>query len=286
MVHVIEYTDPACPFAFSFEPVRRRLLWTYGHGLDWQRRMIVLARSPDEYVRKGFTPERQAAALRDIQRRFGMPIDPRPRPRMNATEPACRAIVAARLRAGAAAEDRLLRELRIAAMAGDPIDEWPAIAGAARAAGLEPGELRRWMADPAVEQAVRRDERAARGPSERALALAHRLAPAGTGYRYTAPSLELEADGRRIDVPGLNPYETYEIAIANLAPELERRPAPRSAAEVLRWAGEPLATAEVAAVLGVERDDARTELAAVAEEQPAGPDGYWTLGRTARRVAA
>ena len=29
------FTDPACPFAFSAEPVRQRLRWHYGDGLRW-----------------------------------------------------------------------------------------------------------------------------------------------------------------------------------------------------------------------------------------------------------
>lgn len=35
------FTDPACPFAFSAEPVRQRLRWHYGEGLRWTPRMIV-----------------------------------------------------------------------------------------------------------------------------------------------------------------------------------------------------------------------------------------------------
>jgi predicted DsbA family dithiol-disulfide isomerase len=35
------FTDPACPFAFSAEPVRQRLRWHYGEGLDWRRDDIV-----------------------------------------------------------------------------------------------------------------------------------------------------------------------------------------------------------------------------------------------------
>ena len=44
-------------------------------------------------------------------------------------------------------------------------------------------------------------------------------------------------DGRTASVPGFNPVEAYEAAIANLAPELERRPRPERVGEVLEWAG-------------------------------------------------
>src|ERR671927_1633661 len=96
-LRITEFTDPACPFAFSAEPARLRLRWLYGDQIEWRPRMIVLSRSPDEYLAKGFTPERQSQALADIQRRYGMPIDARLRPRMPATVHACRAVVAARL---------------------------------------------------------------------------------------------------------------------------------------------------------------------------------------------
>jgi hypothetical protein len=83
-------------------------------------------------------------------------------------------------------------------------------------------------------------------------------------------------------VPGFQPVEVYEAAIANLAPELERRPAPESADEVLAWADEPLATAEVAAIRGVSIEDAEAELAAVGSAR----DGWWSLPAPAEKIAA
>jgi len=65
-------------------------------------------------------------------------------------------------------------------------------------------------------------------------------------------------------------------AIANLAPDLPRRPRPSSVRELLDWAAMPLATAEVALVMGTGRDAARRALAAQAQEHPAGADAYWT----------
>src|SRR3954447_10485689 len=132
-----EFTDPACPFAFSAEPARLTLLWLYGDQIEWRPRMIVLSESADDYIAKGFTPERQVEALEAIQQRYGMPIDPRRRPRMMATVHACRAIVAARLRAPDRAR-ALLRRLRIRAMAGGMIDEPSMIARCAREAGIDP----------------------------------------------------------------------------------------------------------------------------------------------------
>ncbi len=50
-----------------------------------------------------------------------------------------------------------------------------------------------------------------------------------------------------------------------------------SAREVAVWAGEPLATAEVATVCGLGRDDARERLREVVVEDPIGPEALWTL---------
>jgi hypothetical protein len=46
---------------------------------------------------------------------------------------------------------------------------------------------------------------------------------------------------------------------------------------VLRWAGTPLASKEVAVVRDQSLEDAREELGRVAREQHVGADGFWTL---------
>ena len=287
-LRITEYTDPACPFAFSAEPARYRLLWLYGDQIEWRLRMVVLSESAGDYVAKGFTPERQVQALTDIRRRYGMPIDTRRRPRMMATVHACRAVVAARLHAPEH-ERALLRRLRLHAMGGALIDEPGVIARCAREAGIEDPTLvfRAAQDDPAVERALREDMAAARAPSFAALALEHKLAPADElGFRYTCPSYEIErcsGDGwPRFDVPGFQPVEVYEAAVANLAPEVERRAAPESVEEVLAWAGEPLATAEVAAICGIDHEQARTELAHVAASR----GGLWSLSAAPEMIAA
>lgn len=275
-VRVTEFTDPGCPFAYSAEPQRRRLQWTFGDQLDWQTRLVVLAQDGEEYVAKGFTPERQAASFEKIAERHGMPFDLSRRPRMAATAPACRAVVGARLHAPGR-ETRLLRELRLQAMAGPHLlDEDDTLRAAAVAADLDPEDVVLWArCDDEVAEATRDDCRSARDPLPAAMALEHKLADWDGGKRYTCPSLELAAQ-REIALPGFQPFETYDAALANLDPDLERRPAPDHVDDVLRWAGEPLATAEVAAVLGVDREQAREQLRACADEHPAGTDAFWT----------
>ena len=43
------------------------------------------------------------------------------------------------------------------------------------------------------------------------------------------------------------------------------------------WAAEPLATREVAVLMGIEHDEAATALAEVAQRRDVGADTYWTL---------
>ncbi|MGD9696452.1 MAG: hypothetical protein AB7V42_12435 [Thermoleophilia bacterium] len=277
-VRIIEYTDPGCPWAFSAEPFRRRLDWTYGDAIRWETRMVGLSPSPEHYLEAGFTPEVQATAFRDIARDHGMPIDSSVRPRMEATLPACRAVVAARLNAPER-ERPLLRALRLRHFAGELFDEHEVIAAAAADAGLDPAALARWVGDEATERALAADMQAARNPTPAALAQDERLAGWEGGRRYTCPSYEIErlADGRRLSAPGFQPYRAYAMALANLLPGARRRPAPGDVAEVLEWAGEPLATREVAEVMRIPDAQARERLAQTAHERPLGQDGLWSL---------
>ncbi len=270
-LEVTHFTDPACPFAFSAEPQRWRLRWQYGDQLVWQTRMIVLTLEPGEDAKL-------AEGAPGLQRLYGMPIEPFPYPRVFSSEPACRAVVATRLRAPGS-EEALLRRLRIRTMAGGLLDDPELIAGAAEEAGLDADALAGWCEDPDVADALAADIRAARSPSATARALDHKLGGPRSERRYSAPSLELvRADGAgSASLPGFNPIETHEAVLANLAPELEVRPKPESAEEVLAWAGEPLATAEVALLLRLDHRDARARLARVATAIPSGADCFWTL---------
>jgi 2-hydroxychromene-2-carboxylate isomerase len=219
-LEVTLFTDPACPFAFSAEPVRLRLAWQYGDQLRWRTRMIVLTLEPGE-------AEKLAAGAPGLQRRYGMPIDPTPYARPASSEPACRAVVATRLHAPSLQEP-LLRRLRVRAMLGGLLDDRQLLASAARDVGLEPSELDAWCAGEDVHQALQTDVDAARSPSPAARALDHRLGGPADQRRYTAPSYLITRadDAVTIALPGFNPFDAYEVAIANLAPGCYGDPGP------------------------------------------------------------
>ena len=270
-LEITHFPDPACPFAFSAEPSRFRLRWHYGDQLLWRTRMIVLTLEAGE-------AEKLAGGAPMLQRQYGMPIDPAPRPRPASSEPACRAVVAARLNAPEA-EEPLLRRLRVRGMAGALLDDPELLRAAARDVGLDPARLASWCASQPVDAALQSDIDAARSPSRRARALDHKLGGPRGQRRYTSPSYEIRRcdGGPDVAIPGFSPIDTYEAAVANLAPELERRPKPRTVREVLAWAGEPLATAEVAVVMQRDIVTVRAGLHRVARAQPAGADMYWSL---------
>jgi predicted DsbA family dithiol-disulfide isomerase len=275
---ITDFTDPGCPWAWSAEPFRRRLQWLYGDALGWSHRMVVLADDGQEYLDKGFTPEQMSKAFAKIGRDHGMPMDTSLRERMAATAPACRAVVAARLHAPAA-EAALLRAFRVRHFAGQPLDEVATIEDAAADAGLDAGELRGWMDGADVERALEEDRAKARDPMQAARVLDDRLADWSGGRRYTCPSYEIvrDSDGVQIAVPGFQPFAAYDVALANLLPGAQRRDPPASVREVLEWAGEPLATREVAVVCGIDHDEAREALGRVASERHLGFEGLWSL---------
>jgi predicted DsbA family dithiol-disulfide isomerase len=275
------FTDPACPFAFSHEPVRWRLLWLYGNAVTWRPRMIGLADSVAEMEARGLTPALVAKVRATLAEQHGMPIASEGPDRLRPTRLASLAVVGTRLAAPSRVEP-LLRALRVLAMAGAPIDEPEVVAVAASASALRPADVLQWTRAGRTVEALKRDMAAARDPAPGARALPEGLACSDGVLRYTAPSYVLHCPGRSpFAIPGFRAAEVYETAIANLLPDVRRRPPPEKAIAVLEWAAQPLATREVAAVLGVDAEEVRRRLESSAAFHPAGPDGYWTLPQDA-----
>jgi predicted DsbA family dithiol-disulfide isomerase len=277
-VTIIEFTDPACPWAFSAEPFRWKLDWLYGDRIAWDVKLVGLSDDPEAFVARGFTPAMLSAGMKQIAAEHHMPIDTRPPERFAASVPACLAVVAARLHAPEQMRP-LLRALRVRTFEGQLLDAQETIDGAARDAGIDPGALAQWMAGADARAALDEDMAAAREPSEAARALDARLADWSGGRRYTCPSYELKraSDGLQLSAPGFQPFRVYDVLTANLMPGVERRADPASVTEVLTWAGTPLASQEVAVVCDLPLDEAREELSRVAVERPVGAEGYWTL---------
>jgi predicted DsbA family dithiol-disulfide isomerase len=276
-VKVTIYTDPGCPFGFTAQRQEAQLLWHYGKGLDVTRRMIVLNEMSSSFEERGLSREMVAGNAKRLRCSYGMPLLTAPPDRLAATIAACRVYVGARIHDGARA-DLLLRCLRRRAFSeGQPLDALETLHAAGADAGFAPDTLDGWLADPQVERALREDMAATRAPLPEALALAHRLSRSSGGLRYSTASAVFERGDRRVVMAGFQPFAVYEVAVANVAPELERRQPPHTVEEVLSWAPYPLATAEVAELRGIGSDQARDELQRVgANLTPLAGDGYWS----------
>jgi 2-hydroxychromene-2-carboxylate isomerase len=286
-VRVTQYTDPSCPWAYSAEPCLRHLEWRYGDGLEWRTVMIGLSEDTRARERAGVTPESRVEGWLDFGHRFGMPVSSTPRTRLISSGRACRAVKAAE-RDGTAAATRMLRGLRLAWFTSTLLlDADEGIAEVAGAAGLDGAAIVAGVDDPDVEAAYQRDRAEARSAAETgAPAVAQgRAAESESGARFTAPSLVFERDGQRLVAGGWQPFDAYDLCVANLAPELPRRPPPEPA-DLLAAYPSGLVTVEVAEVCRERNDDrsaagvatalAELERAGIVRRTPIGDDdGLW-----------
>jgi predicted DsbA family dithiol-disulfide isomerase len=275
-VHITEFTDPMCPWAYSAEPFRHRIDWLYEGRIEWEPRMVVLANTREEQTDRGMTAESLSESVKRIAAEHLMPIDTRPKPYVPATREACRLVVAARVHSDRRTVRRALRSLRIRNFSGEMLDDPATIRAAAADAGIE-SELDEWMADPEVERKLSEDAALARRPMPAAKVLDHKLANWSGGRRYTCPSYEITriSDGITISVPGFQPFAVYDAILANLVPGLDRREPASSAEQVLDWRAFPLSTQEVATVCDIPFDLAREELGRIASQDYVGADGFW-----------
>ena len=270
------YTDPGCPFGFNAQRQELQLMWHYGDAANIERRMIVLSERTASYEERGMSPEMIARGRERLLAQYGMPMGLDAVTEAPATIDACRAYVGARMHA----PDRslaLLRALRRRAHSDQQrLDRRETIHAAAADAGIASADIDAWLADADVEAALRADMAATRDPLPEALAQAHRLSRSDVGPRYSTSSAVGLEDGRRVVAAGFQPFAVYEVAMASVAPGLERRAAAETVEEVLAWAPFPLATAEVAELRGIGIDEARDELSkAGATFTPSAADGYW-----------
>ncbi|MBS1887213.1 MAG: hypothetical protein JSU06_08495 [Actinobacteria bacterium] len=282
------FTDPGCPWAYSSRPAIARLRWRFGDQLDWRLIVIGLSESAERYERRGYTPGRMAAGLREFERRFGMPFGSGVKPRMAPTSRACRAIVAAReesMELGYAA----LRAIQLMQFTTTGLlDDDAALRGAlAKVDGLDAAAIVARIDEPEIIALYEEDKTRTRSAEGRPTHVQNRHAESDGPVRYTAPSVIFEApDGRWLEVGGFQPFESYDTALANLDGSLERRSAPRRAADAVLAYPIGLTTAEVAAIMRAsDLDDpdiraAEAGLIAAVDSgellcEPAGSDALW-----------
>ena len=273
-IDVTFFIDPGCPFGYSAWPSLTALQWRYGEALHWRPVMIGLAEEPSEYEERGYDRTFFATSQLDF-RKHGMPFSPQVKARVHATSPACRAIVAVRRR-WPAFEIHALRALQFAQFTSDALLD-------------DVDDLRRALAPLGAAGAVDEiedDAVWAEYDEDRALARSAEGSPPWAqgktaDGRYTAPSLVFTYDGESLEAGGFQPLEAYDVLLANLAPEVERREAPDSVTEVVSAFDWPLTTAEIAAVVGEDAEERLLERQAAGEltRLPLGDGALWRLAR-------
>ena len=225
--------------------------------------------------------------MADLVKRFGMPVGLEPRSRMIHSGRACRAVVSAREQSpelGTA----LLRAIRLAWFTSTLLlDDDDGLRGAAAAVpGLDVERMLAGIETAAVEEAYQADRAETRsaGAKGKAAIAQEKTATATEGERFTAPSLVFQRDGQRLVAGGWQPLHAYDVCVANLAPDLPRRPEPRVAEALAAFPG-GLTTQEVARICARHDDDpdreaVMGELASLcgagdAERIPLGDDAIW-----------
>jgi len=265
---VTHFTDPGCPWAYSASPDLAVLRWRYGAQLAWRHVMIGLAEDPQLYVDRGYTATRMATGFRRY-RRYGMPFATGPKPRVSATSPACRALVATRLAAPEREEDAF-RALQVAQFTTTMLLDDPDALRAAltRVEGLDADAIVGAIETPAVWEAYEADRAEARTAKGRPTHFQGKSANSDGTERFTAPTLNFtRGDGASLEAGGFQPVEAYDVCIANLDRSLERRPPAEDPVEVLRGFAFALTTREVSAVMAppmTAPDDAAAEDALIA----------------------
>ncbi|MCW2972052.1 MAG: hypothetical protein JWN72_325 [Thermoleophilia bacterium] len=253
-IPVAYYADPSCPFGYSAVPAVRAIDWRYGDQLDWTLHLIGLSEDTAAVEAKGFTPLMMAQFQGNFAR-WGMPFDKRPKSRLAASSPACRAIVAVRIDAPGR-EFAALRALQLGnftdgVLLDEPADIQRALDGVA---GIDAAAIVARIEDDDVWAAYRTDLAQTRTAAGTAGARQGKTGFDGDLERYSAPTLVFELDGRAFDAGGMQPLEAYDVLITNLDPSIERAAAPDHARAIVDRFPEGVVTQEVALILAKGND--------------------------------
>jgi protein-disulfide isomerase-like protein with CxxC motif len=248
MVDVLHLTDPGCPWAWSASPAIAALRWRFGDGLRWRHAMIGLTERAEQYEQRGYTPLQSALGHRRF-RVYGMPFASHVKSRVSATAPACRVVVAARLR-DPELEFCAFRALQTAHFTtASRLEDRDDLRAALDRFELPGDDLVAAIDDDEVVAAYEADRALARSAAGTPPEVQNRTANTDGAVRFTAPSLVFSRDGTRMVAGGFQPLEAYDTLLAHLAPDLPRRGAPLNVAEMLAEFPEGLFTAEAAHIL-------------------------------------
>jgi protein-disulfide isomerase-like protein with CxxC motif len=289
-VDVVEatlYTDAGCPWAYSANPALRVLEWRFGEQLFWRLVMIGLREEASESAVRTYDPERALARWRVFEERYGMPFLTEPKARASGTGRGCRAVVAASI-LEPGSEWAVFRVLQLANFTSPLyLDDAESIRACLQAVpGVDADTIVERIDDADVVAEYERQRAEARSAAGTPAEAQSKTATSDGGVRFTAPSIVFRSDDKAAYAGGWQPLLAYDTVLANVAPELERAPAPDSPEPLFELFPGGLTTAEVAQLLAYgsdpvpDRERAEEMLSALTaageiSRVPLGSDALW-----------
>jgi predicted DsbA family dithiol-disulfide isomerase len=221
---VVEYTDPACPWAWGSEPKFRQLRELLGPAARWRRVYGILFDDGDVPPPDAAAEAAEAAwyhrELTEISTHTHAPCPARLGWVTRSSWPASLAGKAAEAQGPDVAEAVLARLRESTFLAGEPADTPERVLAAVAAVpGLDQEALARDAASPEVLAAVRRDWAETREPCAEVMQITEpgrhtgRAKPLGEdpadGYRYALPTLVFDGPGGRAVAAGWRTLDEY-----------------------------------------------------------------------------
>ncbi len=253
VIEVVEFTDPACSWAWGTEPKLRLLRWRYGYELRWRRVLGGLVGDLTTEV-EDFDPVRAAKKYLpywgEVYKRTGMSYPVHLKWMATTTLTSGRAVKAAELQSDELG-GRVLRRLREQTFIfGEPADSRERIIDAVRGVhGLDQDRFAVDLDDELAGKAFDEDYEETRRPNEYVMTLQGdwpgigRAKQADGRWRFVFPTVIFRGADRESTVPGWCAYDDYEIALEHVGfaatDEARKDPTPQEYFET--W---PTATAK------------------------------------------
>jgi predicted DsbA family dithiol-disulfide isomerase len=247
-LEVVEFTDPACPWAWGSEPKFRRLrldLHQAGVDVRWRQVFGILFDTDDDPA-----PDPDAEAAWYAEFVAGITAHtaaPRPHRLAWVTRSSWPASLAAKAAEaqGEQVAGKVLRRLRETTfVVGRPADDTERVLTAVTGLpGLDPLRLARDMASPGVLDAVRRDWAETRRPCEEVLEIDEpgphngRAKEIGDSIRYALPTLRFAGPAGDQVVPGWRPLSAYVDAVRRVCSATLPTGPLFSAVQAIEWFG-------------------------------------------------
>lgn len=228
VLSVVEFTDPACPWAWGSEPVFRWLRLALDGQAGWRRVYGILFDSTEDPA-----PDPAAETVwyaRNLAEISAVTRAPFPIDLHWVTRTSWPASMTAKAaeRQGSSVADRALRRLREATFVlGRPADTVDAALAAVRSVpGLDSDRLARDVAGRAVRDAVKADWEETRRPYPEVLGMTGPEPHGGKAklvngrHRFALPTVVFSGPGGRFVVPGWRPLAEYVDAALSADPGL------------------------------------------------------------------